>query len=988
MRRFFDIVRVATIALVSSSLVNALGQTPVIGFTSSRGSIQLAGPDDNAIIVLDGRDWPGVIRAGKDLAADFGRVTGTDLDYHVQNTTKGLPKTQFAIIIGTIGKSAFIDGLIAKGDLDVSKINGTWESYTTQLLLRPATAPGIHKALIIAGSDKRGTIFGAYDISEQIGVSPWYWWADVPTVKRTNIYALDVDRVQKSPSVKYRGLFLNDEQPALTGWVNAKFPRGKYGPGFNKEFHSKVFELLLRLRANYFWPTTWNSMFAVDDPENQYTADYYGIVMGASHTEPMASSTKEWNTLGNGTWDFSVNDKNIVDFWYKTIRRAKPWENLITMAMRGNGDTALDNPNHIALLERVISKQRQIIDEVFDVPVDKVPQMWCLYKEVQGYPEQGLSVPEDITFLWADDNWGNVRRLPIGDEPSRKGGAGVYYHFDYVGDPRDYKWIDTVSLAQTYQQMKLSYDRGADRIWIVNVGDLKTLETPIDFWFALAYNVSSVTSIGINGYLEQFAAKTFGSQYAKEIAGLLERYSFLTARRKYELLESGIYSVINYREAETVLAEWKDLSDRAEALYSKIPAEYKPAFFQLVSHKAKAGYIVHDIYINIARNQRYAAQRRNSANYLTSYVQKRFQEDFDLQKEWDELLDGKWIHFLDQTHFGYNYWQQPMRNTIGGLSFVQFPQNSLAGALGVAGEGSNGSIPGDDNNNAGTFNNNTIVLPVLDTYNAVGSRWIEIFNKGNEPFNFTIKPHNPWIKVSQSTGTVLPSQTSNTDIRVELSVDWANAPAGYNIAFIDIESSAPYGDFNMPSIHLPVSKTAVSSGFKGFAESSGYISIEAEHATRKSSAYEVIPGFGRTKSGVQLKDNAASTQSAPSGPALEYDIYTFSSPAKGTNITAYLGTGLNNYPGRPLRYAIAIDDETPKVVKYVPDESSPGNLPPEWLIAVANNIWTYKTTHTVAPGKHTLKFWALEPGVVLEKLVIDQGSVVPSYLGPPESKIL
>ncbi|KAK6359636.1 hypothetical protein TWF696_000780 [Orbilia brochopaga] len=987
MRRFFSIVRATAVALACSRLVDALGQSPVVGFTSSRGSIQLAGPNANSIIVMDGRDWPGVIRAGEDLAADFGRVTGTNLKYYVQNTTKGLPKTEYAIIIGTIGKSAFIDGLIQKGDIDVSKINGTWESYTTTLLLRPATAPGIHKALIIAGSDKRGTIYGAYDVSEQIGVSPWYWWADVPAIKHDNIYALDVVRVQKSPSVKYRGLFLNDEQPALTGWVNAKFPKGEYGPGYNHNFHAKVFELLLRLRANYFWPTTWNSMFAVDDPLNQYTADYYGIVMGASHTEPMGSSTKEWNTFGNGTWDFAVNEQNIVDFWYKTIRRAEPWENLITMAMRGNGDTALDNPDHIALLERVIAKQRQILDDIFDTPVDKIPQMWCLYKEVQGYPEQGLTVPEDITFLWADDNWGNVRRLPIGKETGRKGGAGVYYHFDYVGDPRDYKWIDTTSLALTYQQMKLSYERGADRIWIVNVGDLKPLEVPIDFWFAMAYNVTSVTSLGVDGYLENFISKSFGSQYAKDTAAILAKYALLSSRKKYELLDSATYSVINYREAESVLAEWKDLSDKAEAIYNKLPEAYKPAFFQLVSHKCKAGYIVYDIYLNIAWNQRYATERRNSANYLSSYVQKRFQDDWNLQKQWDDMLDGKWVHFMDQTHFGYNYWQQPMRNTIGGLYFVQFPQNSLAGALGVAGEGSNGSIPGDDKDNAGSLNNNTIVLPVLDPYNTAGSRWIEVFSKGNVPFEFKVVPHNSWVKVNPSSGSISPTETGNTDVRVEISVDWASAPSGNNIAFIDIQSSAPYGDSNMPSIHLPISKTSAPSGFKGFVESSGYISIEAGDTTRKSSAYEVIPNFGRTKSGVQLKDNTADTQSAPSGPALEYDIYTFTSPAK-SNITCYLGTGLNNYPGRPLKYAIAIDDETPQVAKYVPDEVSPGNLPPEWLIAVANSIWTFKTSHKIAPGKHTLKFWALEPGVVLQKIVIDQGGVVPSYLGPPESKIL
>lgn len=331
-------------------------------------------------------DWPGVIRAANDLAEDFHRATGHGLTVQLQDAaatsaSTSTPKSKFAILIGTIGKSNLIDGLIKSGKIDVSKVTGKWESFQTQIVKDPL--PGVTSALVIAGSDKRGSIFGIYDISEQIGVSPWYFWADVPTVRHSSVYALDVLKVQGPPSVKYRGIFLNDEQPALTNWVRENFPSGKYGPGYNHEFHSLVFELLLRLRANFFWPTTWDGMFGVDDLKNQETADMYGIVMSTSHTEPLSRSTKEWNVLGNGTWDYTTNSKNIHDYWIDGVQRGKPYENYWTMGMRGNGDNVLSGSVVTELLEKVVADQRQILKDVLAVDdLTKVPQVWCLYKDV------------------------------------------------------------------------------------------------------------------------------------------------------------------------------------------------------------------------------------------------------------------------------------------------------------------------------------------------------------------------------------------------------------------------------------------------------------------------------------------------------------------------------------------------------------------------------------------------------------------------------
>lgn len=454
---------VGVCSLVPSVL--ALGQVSTISFTG--GAIQLAGGSSPAAIILGSSDFAGVQRAVADLSVDFGRVTSTNLTIFTKDfaATDTSPASGPVIIIGTIG-SKLIDSLASTGKIDVSKIQGKWESFQSQVVSNPML--GLASALVIAGSDKRGTIYGIYDVSEQIGVSPWYWFADAATSPQSNIYALDVVKVQGPPSVKYRGIFLNDEQPALTSWVKEKYS------GYNSNFYVRVFELLLRLRANYMWPTMWDSMFNLDDTKNPFLADSYGIVMGTSHTEPLMRSTKEQSTYMSGAWDWSSNKANVVKFLTDGAKRANPFESLFTMGMRGNGDAASPTLTATSLAD-VIQSQQSILSSVISSNLSSIPQMWCLYKEVGGYYQSGLKVPDDITLLWSDDNRGNMQRLPIPSEVDRAAGAGVYYHFDYVGDPRNYKWINTISLEKTWEQMHLTYERGAQQIWIVNVGDLKPL---------------------------------------------------------------------------------------------------------------------------------------------------------------------------------------------------------------------------------------------------------------------------------------------------------------------------------------------------------------------------------------------------------------------------------------------------------------------------------------------------------------------------------
>jgi hypothetical protein len=466
-------------ALGAAGVANALAQEAIISFTKEKDSYQLAGHNlGSGSILLDSDDWAGVLRAAQDLAWDFGRVTGSNFTREIINGTASSTNSKSShkgsvIIAGTIGKSRLIDSLVDSGKLKISSTEGKWESFQTQIVSNPIA--GISSALVISGSDKRGTIYGLYDISEQIGVSPWYWFADVAPDQQSEIYALSKPKIQGPPSIKYRGIFINDEQPAITNWINQYYPRAKYGPGFNADFYSHVFELLLRLRANYLWPAEWSNIFALDDPRNSPTADEYGIVMGTSHTEPMMRWTMEQQIFLDGAWNWDTNKANVTEFMKEGVERSKNYESLYTLGMRGVGDNA--SPTMTApLLENLVVAQQQILSEVFNTTdVSSIPQMWCLYKEVGGYFQQGLDVPEDITLLWADDNWGNIQRLPLSNETSRSGGAGVYYHFDYVGGPTDYKWINTISLQKTWEQMHLAYEREARQIWIVNIGDLKGL---------------------------------------------------------------------------------------------------------------------------------------------------------------------------------------------------------------------------------------------------------------------------------------------------------------------------------------------------------------------------------------------------------------------------------------------------------------------------------------------------------------------------------
>jgi hypothetical protein len=818
---------------------------------------------------------------------------------------------------------------------------------------------------VIAGSDKRGTIYGIYDLSREIGVSPWYWWADVPVRHAATVVVKAERLIVGEPKVKYRGIFINDEAPAFSGWSREKFG------GINHHVYEHVFELILRLKGNYLWPAMWGNAFADDDSLNAKLADEYGVVMGTSHHEPMTRAQQEWHRYGQGPWNYEQNDSTLRAFWRAGIARMGTRENIVTIGMRGDGDLPMTNGSNIALLERIVSDQRKIIADVTHKPASATPQLWALYKEVQDYYDNGMRVPDDVTLLFSDDNWGNIRRLPNANDRSRPGGFGVYYHFDYVGGPRNYKWINTNAIARVWEQMNRAYRSGADRIWIVNVGDLKPMEFPIQFFLDFAWDPDAIPAARLPAYTSAWASQQFGATRGAAIGELITRSLQFAERCKPELLDTATYNLYNYREAERVVAAYDTLESQAEVVGRSLAPEYHDAYYELVLHPILAAANLNRLYLAAATNRRDAREGRAATNDLAARTRELFQRDADLSNYFNTTLaNGKWSHMMDQTHIGYTYWQEPPRDVMPRVDEIHLP---IQAKMGVDVEG---SLPPEVPGSPRTGKPRAGILPTFDNFQEQ-SHYIDIYNLGQTPFGFSIKTLPSWVRIEPQQGTVRQQQ------RVWVSVDWQEAPIGVRDVSIAIQSTTD----QLLVVTAPVENRAAPKRdhVVGFVEGNGYVSMEAEHYTAAVNAPSLswlrIPDFGRTLSGMTATPVDAPSESLSlASPRLEYRVFLFDS---GTvDVKAYIAPSLNVY-GSPngLRYAISFDDEASQVVNILADSSNRS-----WEQAVADNIRLSSTRHVLTrAGEHVLKFWRIDPGVVLEKLVIDAGSVEPSYLGPPES---
>ncbi len=608
-------------------------------------------------ILMDEADDIGVRIAAANLQEDFAKVTGR------KATLLSRPDDKRLVIVGTLN-SRFVKEMAKRKKLDVSPLKGKWEKYVMTVIAEPLE--GIDEALVIAGSDKRGTIYGIYELSEQLGVSPWYDWADVPVRQQQNLSMAKGTYTAGEPAVKYRGIFLNDEAPCLTGWVNFTY-KTNYG---DHRFYARAFELILRLRGNMMWPAMWSWSFYADDVQNSKTADEMGIIMGTSHHEPMARNHQEWarNRKQYGVWDYEKNQTVIDNFFREGIERAKNTEDLITIGMRGDGDapmggkegrdhemTAQDEKN-IQLLKKIFKNQRKIIEEVTGKPAKQRPQVWAVYKEVQRYFDQGLRAPDDVIMLLTDDNWGDVTRLPNLEGRKHPGGYGLYYHVDYVGAPRNTKWLNVTPVQNMWEQLQLTYDYGVDKLWILNVGDLKPMEYPISLFLDMAWNPVRYNASNLLDHTRDFCAQQFGADQADEAARILNLYSKYAGRVTPEMLDASTYN-LETGEWQQVCSEFLTLEAEALRQYLSLPEGSRDAYKQIILFPVQAMANLYEMYYAQAVNHKLYKENNPQANEWADKVERAFERDSLLCYDYNNVMSGgKWKNMMIQKHIGYTSW--------------------------------------------------------------------------------------------------------------------------------------------------------------------------------------------------------------------------------------------------------------------------------------------------------------------------------------------
>jgi len=938
---------------------------PYVSTKAVAGAFPLSINGKPVAVFTGSGEFEGVTMALKNFQADVKAVTGNE---PLLSTDKVSGKN--VVIVGTLGKNDAIDQMAKSGKLNIKGLSGKNEMYYSQVVKNPM--PGVESALVITGSDKRGTIYGIYNLSKEIGVSPWYWWGDVPIQHKSNLYVAAARHTDGEPAVQYRGIFINDEAPAFSGWAKAKFDGLNTKPsllngkvmdkGVNHFLYEHMFELILRLKGNFLWPAMWGNAFNDDDPDNSVLADKMGIVMGTSHHEPLYRAQQEWGRFNpnlsrqeqSAAWNFATHPDLLKDFWRKSVEREGSKEVLTTVGMRGDGDSPMAPGGPEAnktLLENIIKSQREIIADVTHKDPSKTPQVWALYKEVQDYYDAGMRVPGDVELLYCDDNWGNVRRLPDLKEPKNPGGYGIYYHFDYHGGPRNYQWVNSNPLPHAWEQLHLAYEYGVKKQWVVNVGDLKPLEFPISFFLDYAWNPAKYPANGLKKYARDWAAQQFGPEHADEIAYILDTYGKYNGRRKPELVNptnvrsSTPYSLTDYREFETVVSDYNKLRDQTLALSKKMPAQYKDAFYELVEHPVIASANFNEMYLATSKNKWYGAQGRVSANDEMALAKRDFDRDAQISKHYnDTLANGKWQHMMDEIHIGYISWTEPRANRLPDANpnsnFVTVTPNAGA-EMGVSVEGSSAWWPNEQS---------AAILPEFTKYPNT-SRYIDIFNRGSQVFNYTVTSSAPYVKVSAPSGSI------DHQSRIWVSVDWSKAPKGTKEVPLTIT-----GANGSKAIVNAVVNNSIPTPTSGFVLANGYASMEAVHYSKMVNGdkvkWLVLPDRGRTLDGIEATPVTAARIENPGGnsPHLEYEVNVADTGI--VKLRVYTAPSIDPTHGKGLWYAISIDNETPQKVNIDPLIENTRIAQGAMEAASANEIKELISTHHITtPGKHIIKYW-------------------------------
>ena len=937
----------------------------LISRSAIEGGFRIFADGQAASIVLSEEDFPQVVRAAKDLSEDVKRVTGTASA--VETDGKARPG---AILVGTIGKSPLIDGLVKEGKLNVEAIEGKWESYLIQV--RP-------DSMIIAGSDKRGTIYGIYEVSKRIGVSPWYWWADVPVVHSDVLFAKSSLYIQGPPKVKYRGIFINDEDPSFGGWA-----RANYG-GINSKMYAHMFELILRLKGNYLWPAMWGKAFNEDDPLNPVVADEYGVVMGTSHHEPLMRNQEEWTKRSRelGEWNYRQNGENMRKFWLEGLKRNAKYDNMPTVGLRGDGDLPLDPganfDSNKELLYQVFHDQRELIREAYGRDPATVPQIWVVFNEIVQFYNKGVRPPDDVIMAICDSNFGYLLQLPAEEDRKHPERLGLYYHIDMNGGPWNDRWISTRPIPQIAHQLYIAYQYGMRGLWIINVGDLKPKEAEIDFILDYAWDPEKIPLYEVDGpsrlrgnWMQRWCRSIFPEDCFDTCAYLISQYIRLNYIRKPELQQTGIWSAVNYDEADKFAGEWQDLVTIAEQVKQKMPPEYADAFYQLVYYPVVAGAGTAQIYTEMAKADQFAKQGRASAAAALKKAQELFAKDKELSDFYnsDKMAGGKWKNMMSDKHIGYTQWSMPRDNSLPRIS--QMPTPTDEPALGVVVEGTDKAAP---------HQVESLTLPTFDSRS--NQKYpVTLFNRSDKGrIECHLAATTPSVKLSREDVVVEGAK----DEVVYVSIDWDRVPVGG--AATSFSVTAP----GMKPVRITV-KTEKADPAElpaYFGNGVGPIVIKASDYDRlrntKGANWTKIYGLGRWNDAMTGYPLPAEPVLPPdTASTLEYDVY-IPAPGKVTVDVEIMpifpdkdDTGLHGASYRELRIGTAFDDEPVKVTDTLSREFKRLNN------EIFENVRKVRVTHEVkTAGRHTFKLVMVDPLVAVERLVFFPELVRRSYLGAP-----
>lgn len=945
----------------------------------------LASPRQTAAILYDASDAAVVKRAAELFAADVEAVTGRR-----PQVTSATGETGPAVIVGTVGGSALIRRLSEAGKIDTAPLEGAWERYLIQTVANPL--PGIRKALVIAGSDRRGAAYGLFTLSELIGVSPWYWWADVPVKKHAALHVDAPPTYSQTPSVRYRGIFLNDEDWGLTPWASQTFEpeRGNIGP----RTYAKVCELLLRLKANYLAPamhpvsTSFNQI-----PENKLVADTFAIVMGSTHCEPLLLNTaSEWDTQTMGPWNYDKNKEGINRVLTQRVRENSPYENVYTLALRGLHDGAMSTtlPMHekVRMLQQALLDQRQILAENIDRPVETVPQAFTPYKEVLEIYSNGLELPDDVTIVWPDDNYGYMKRLSGVREQRRTGRSGVYYHVSYLGVPHSYLWFSTTPPSLMYEELRKAYDTTADRLWLLNCGDLKGSEMQVSLFLDMAWDIGRFTADNVVTYPARWLAGIFGEAYYDRLEAMTREHLRLAFPRKPEYMGWGYhwnrfdhnceqltdtdFSFTNYDEAQRRLEAYRQLGARAEALLHEIGDEARPAFYQLVYYPLRGAELMNRMTLGGQRNRWYARQGRAATNAVRDEVQRCYDSLQVITRGYNSLLGGKWNHMMS------------MRQNYDGVSaYFNLPHlatHDAAGAPRLALQ-----VAGEDVTGARAFH----ALPAFDNY-LRRTYPVEIYNRGGGTLAWTAHASEPWVVLSKSAGKTADEE------RITVGIDWEKAPSGNAVPAQIVFRAGEQSEKVLVSLFNPTAPSRAE--LRGiYVENNGCVSIPAAgcHRVRENDRIKItaVEDLGIEGPALQLGDPTAPLQIFRSRdvPCAEYDFYAFD--AGSVDVYTYVLPTFPLHADRDFRigentntdtkYSVQIDDGA-----LATPSSSHVEYAQVWFESVLRNCAVNKSTlHIDKPGRHTLRIRVGDPGIVLQKIVLDFGGMKRSYLGPQSTLI-